>query len=309
MAASDLTALADVVTRLENATVGDPDVVKRLARVLERLERAAANLGAPLPPSDAGPAVENAEKKTPAKVEVTSFGETHAMQATSGTGLSAEKEERHPSLEDFDKISDGAIGDYFTLSSKIGPPVSDQAELVRKAFVAQRRLMKIVPQTREPGPKILNQLLAATENTLKAVKAHAKLYVATDHEIHLMGVAEGIRTLAWVTVGMVWNDQKKPETYIAGVIDYIKREYLDGIYDMHADDETQIKWADAFIQTLKELQEYVGKWHKDKIGWGTKIRGMTFWSNAIAQTAPGEGTADQYEYSTKLGAPVTKQLS
>lgn len=33
---------------------------------------------------------------------------------------------------------------------------------------------------------------------------------------------------------------------------------------------------------------------------------MTFWSNAIAQTAPGEGDADQWIYSTKLGMPVTK---
>ncbi len=31
---------------------------------------------------------------------------------------------------------------------------------------------------------------------------------------------------------------------------------------------------------------------------------MTFWSNAIAQTAPGEGDADKYIYSTLLGVPV-----
>ena len=52
---------------------------------------------------------------------------------------------------------------------------------------------------------------------------------------------------------------------------------------------------------------YVTKWHAEKVGWGKKARSMTFWSNAISQTAPGEGTADAYEYSTKLGMPVSRE--
>ena len=31
---------------------------------------------------------------------------------------------------------------------------------------------------------------------------------------------------------------------------------------------------------------------------------MTFWSNAIADTAPGEGQADEYRFNTKLGIPL-----
>jgi hypothetical protein len=61
----------------------------------------------------------------------------------------------------------------------------------------------------------------------------------------------------------------------------------------------------AFRGTLDEVFAYVNEWHKDEVAWGSKARSMTFWSNAIAQTAPGEGTADPYEYSTKLGMPVT----
>ena len=38
-----------------------------------------------------------------------------------------------------------------------------------------------------------------------------------------------------------------------------------------------------------------------------QARGMTFWSNVIAQTAAGDGVADEYQFSTKLGVPVTKQ--
>ncbi len=31
---------------------------------------------------------------------------------------------------------------------------------------------------------------------------------------------------------------------------------------------------------------------------------MTFWSNVLAKTAPGEGKADEYIYNYKLGVPL-----
>ena len=40
--------------------------------------------------------------------------------------------------------------------------------------------------------------------------------------------------------------------------------------------------------------------------WHNRCR---FWSNALAQTAPGEGKADAYEYNTKLGIPITKSAA
>ena len=41
----------------------------------------------------------------------------------------------------------------------------------------------------------------------------------------------------------------------------------------------------------------------------TRHNRCRFWSNALAQTAPGEGKADAYEYSTKLGIPITKSAA
>jgi len=250
--------------------------------------------------------VQAASKRTGCGGGVVSFGETHTAHSTSATGLSAAAEERDPSLVDFDKISNGAIGEYFRLSAKLGVPLSHQAELVRASFVAQRRLMKIVPQTREPGPKILNQLLEATNETLTEVQAMTDAHYGSDFDIHLGAVAEGMKALAWVTVGMMWNDTNKPPHYIKGKIASMQREYLEGVFECHADKPDHIAWAKAWAQTLDELLAYVTKWHTDKVGWGKKARSMTFWSNAISQTAPGEGTADAYEYSTKLGMPVSR---
>ena len=38
----------------------------------------------------------------------------------------------------------------------------------------------------------------------------------------------GVRALAWVTVGMIWDDQKKPHTYIASVIKTVRVVTTDG---------------------------------------------------------------------------------
>jgi len=36
---------------------------------------------------------------------------------------------------------------------------------------------------------------------------------------------------------------------------------------------------------------------------------MTFWSNALAQTAPGDSPADAYEFNTKLGIPIAQRAN
>ncbi len=55
---------------------------------------------------------------------------------------------------------------------------------------------------------------------------------------------------------------------------------------------------------LDALRHYVTEFHPKGLQWGSKIRSMTFWSNAFAATAAGDGAPDQYVFSSKLGVPV-----
>lgn len=247
------------------------------------------------------------------KATTSSFGETHQEGGLSANLDEAETETRTELLEAFDELSNGRIGEYFSMSSQLGSPITEQAELVRQAYIAQRRLLKITPHTREPGPKILKQLLEATEETIKACLASTEN--AGDSEalmIALGGVAEGAKSLAWVSLGMCWRSEQKrnPFDYVEGCITTAKHEWFDGIFDKK--DPTWCAWAQAFLDAMEELHAYVGKYHKEEMAWGAvknKSRSMTFWSNALAQTAPGEGKADAYEYSTKLGIPITKSAA
>lgn len=168
--------------------------------------------------------------------------------------------------------------------------------------------MKIVPQTKEPGPRILSQLMSATHETIKSVNSHAESLAGDDEfGIHVLGVMEGTKALAWLSLGLVWSESRTPKDYVKECIDMCQREYFDGIIEEFQDRPKHIEWCTAFVDCLQELLAYITQWHAYEPGWGPKSRSMTFWSNAIAQTSPGEGAADAYEYSTKLGMPVSKE--
>jgi hypothetical protein len=55
--------------------------------------------------------------------------------------------------------------------------------------------------------------------------------------------------------GMIWNDTKKPPTYIQSVIDRCQHEYLDGVYEMHAADRDHIAWAKVRLRAFRPLWE------------------------------------------------------
>eukprot|EP00041_Stephanoeca_diplocostata_P019213 m.409381 g.409381 ORF g.409381 m.409381 type:complete len:365 (+) comp21244_c1_seq19:253-1347(+) len=241
---------------------------------------------------------------------VSSFGVDHVGQRlTANACTTAESEERTAVLEAFDVLSAGKINEYFDLSRELGEPVAGQAELVRQAYVALRRLIKIAPHTREPGPKILKELLVAIEEAILAVGKFGVMKNTDETLYHMMGVGEGIKALAWVSVGLQWRTDKKktPVEWVQRCIELAEEDYFGGIYDGRADNDLNVRWAKSFIATITELLEYVKTWHPENLAWGNKMRSMTFWSNALAQTAPGDGNADEYEFHSGLGIPIAKR--
>lgn len=95
---SDLDRLAAVVIRLEVVTAKLEALHGLPVGKVEPLSLGVKPQIAPKPPVGVTHS---------ATANVTSFGESHVAQSTSGTGLAAEEEERSPTLVAFDKISDG----------------------------------------------------------------------------------------------------------------------------------------------------------------------------------------------------------
>eukprot|EP00041_Stephanoeca_diplocostata_P019214 m.409269 g.409269 ORF g.409269 m.409269 type:complete len:111 (+) comp21244_c1_seq6:1157-1489(+) len=75
---------------------------------------------------------------------------------------------------------------------------------------------------------------------------------------HMMGVGEGIKALAWVSVGLQWRTDKKktPVEWVQRCIELAEEDYFGGIYDGRADNDLNVRWAKSFIATITELLEY-----------------------------------------------------
>ena len=89
-------------------------------------------------------------------------------------------------------------------------------------------------------------------------------------------------------------------------------------YMMQSFSANDAKWLASYQALLEALRVFVAAHHPAGLTWGNtasvllvftpahrhQIRSMTFWSNVLAKTAPGEGKADEYIYNYKLGVPL-----
>ncbi|EGD73876.1 hypothetical protein PTSG_05571 [Salpingoeca rosetta] len=272
------TRLQETVEQLETALDGDGLVMGGSLPVVDRIERASAQVPIQPPPSAPKPrqvlcgdvharlaaVVSRLESATDALT-----GPPPAQQDASGglqfgrTTLSAsgQAEDDFPSVVAYDVLLQTRLRVFLEASDAIGEEVEEQAELVKHAFIAQRRLLSVVPAASKPGPKVLPQLMEATQDAVAGVTRFKEACRGSRLINHLSTVAEGIVSLGWVAV------EPKPAPFVRDMADA------------------------AQFYANRVIKEY-----KDT---------MTFWSNAIAQTAPGDGDADKYIFNSKLGVPTT----
>ncbi|EDQ88543.1 uncharacterized protein MONBRDRAFT_32729 [Monosiga brevicollis MX1] len=211
---------------------------------------------------------------------------------------SGDPEADHPAVVAFDDLLQGELKAYMDASGQIGGDVKEHSQLVSQAFVALRRLLGIVPFSQKPGPKVLPDLYEAITMTVQEVAGFADAKGGSAQKSHLKAVSEGILAMSWINV------EPKPAPFVTEMRDaadfYLVRVAKE------CPDEGNRAWAQSYKQLLTALAQYVKAHHATGLSWGKKMRSMTFWANAIAQTAPGEGDADRYIYRYKLGAPVAQ---
>eukprot|EP00050_Salpingoeca_kvevrii_P013197 m.27281 g.27281 ORF g.27281 m.27281 type:complete len:513 (-) comp4738_c0_seq1:1308-2846(-) len=289
---------------LKSLELADGDV-GRLAAVVLRLERAATSLGAP-----AAGAVQPGSGDASARlatvvgrIERAAGGITGGTPAgdgaaAGGAGDGDAEGGEMATLVEFDETVRTELQKFLETGKQIGGDVAQVTELVQTAFIAHRRFLEIPAQSRKPGDKVLKDLLEATVLAMQDIQGLKDKMRSSPAFNQLSAAAEGIQALAWVTV------EPKPAPFVGDMVGAAEFYTNRVIKDNKDKDENQVKWARAWIATLKALQTFVKKNHTTGLVWGTKIRGMTFWSNAIAMTAPGEGDPDKWVYSTKYGMPI-----
>ena len=306
--AGGLARLVAVVTRLEaiadarglpsaptNNLVpagGGGNAMIRLATVTASLEKTAAVGGSGVASTTTTTTTTSALAPAPASSVASILSANPDGSGTEGAELA--------SVAAFDELMRGPLYDFLEKSAAVGGAVGDISTLLRTGFIAQRRFLEVAPQSQKPGPKVLPLLIEATSESVAAVVNAGENAPRGDPKFnHLKAVAEAVPALGWIVV------EGKPVPFIRDFCEasafYANRVIKDNKKESPADAE----WAKSLNALFSALSAYVKAHHTTGVTWGKKMRSMTFWSNAIAMTAPGEGDADKYIYSYKLGMAVT----
>lgn len=160
----------------------------------------------------------------------------------------------------------GSFKRYVDLSTKIGGVVAGHAEIVARAFKAQRDFLAVVASSKDPkNPATIEALLKPTSVEItNVVEFRDKNRGAKDFANHLAALSEGIPALGWVLAAPkpaphVQQSKESAEFYTNRVL----KEFKDK-------DETHKEWSKSFPAVLLELQEFVKKNHTTGLVWNAK---------------------------------------
>jgi len=162
---------------------------------------------------------------------------------------------------DFQAIIDEHLHPYVDLSKKIGGPIADQAEAVKKAVEAEKELIKKAKSQKKPGTDAFQSLLTPISELMAKVSEYKEKNPKHAHSNHLSAVAEGIAILGWVAVEPAPGPFAK-ET--VGSSEFWSNKILK---EVRGKDETQENWVKSFNGFLRAFQPYIQQYHTTGLTW------------------------------------------
>lgn len=172
----------------------------------------------------------------------------------------------HERVVRFDDVKTGKLQEFKSLTDQIGGAVlNQQVALVLRAFNVNRDFIVMATQCKPPANekafgnlpvlKELSKLITEINDVRDKNRANKEYFN------HLSAISESIGALAWVTVAPTPAPHVKEMADAAQFYtNRILREYKDK-------DPKHGQWTKAWIATLKELEDYVKKYHTTGMSW------------------------------------------
>lgn len=247
------------------------DTSQRVANLLERLEAATSRLEDIATSAIEIPqAVPGIQETLASPVGDTSKGIPHAPAPASGAAAAAADESLPESIEDFDVFLKTSVDKYSKLSKELGGLIADQADLVAKGFVEERKFLLITTKAKKPNLSnsadmdAYQALLKPINESLMAVVNIKESNRGSPFTNQLSAVADGIMMLAWVT------DEAKPHKHVENTLGSAQYYGNRVIKDNKDTDAQQVEWIQSFQQIFKDLTEYIKQYFPSGIPWNPK---------------------------------------
>ncbi|XP_070534576.1 adenylyl cyclase-associated protein 1-like isoform X3 [Ptychodera flava] len=223
---------------------------------------------------------------------------TSRLESVAGKGGGAEAAGDSAILGEFDKVLSGSFANYLALSKEIGGDVATHADMVSKAFQAQREFMAQVAQCKEPKQDVFMSMLRPTSSGIEQIQQFRERNRGSKVFNHLSAVSEGIPVLGWVTMA------PKPAPYVKDMGDAAQFYTNRVLKEYKEKDEKHVKWTRAFMAMFTEMQAYVKEYHTTGLAWNKQGRDATGPAPASAAAAAPPPPAGAPPPPPPGGAPV-----
>lgn len=203
-----------------------------------------------------------------ARLEQVAIRLEKALTRTGGAGASAGAAASSgggsASLDGYDEIINGPLADFLTKSAAVGEDVATQAQIVERAFAAQRAFLAVAAESKKPADSALPALLADTSAAIGDIVSFRENNRRSKQFNHLSAVSEGIPALGWVTVS------PKPAPFVKEMTAACQFYSNRVLKDFKDSDVAQADWAKSFVAVLDALHEYVKQVHTTGLVWNPK---------------------------------------
>ncbi|KAG4091957.1 adenylyl cyclase-associated protein 1 [Neocallimastix lanati (nom. inval.)] len=211
-----------------------------------------------------------------------------AKNSSFGQGASsgsAANSDSTPAIQAFDDIMNGSVQKFIELSNNIGSPVKEQCDYFIQALKAQRQLIVTASKSKKPNAETFKELINPIEVamnqvcTIREQNRQSKLYN------HLSTLSESILALGWVMV------EPAPANYLEENINAAQYYINRVMKEFKEKEKMHVEWTASYTEILKELKDYVKKFHTTGLAWNPKGGNATDAKASAPAAAPAPAAA------------------
>lgn len=161
----------------------------------------------------------------------------------------------------FLEIIDGPLKVSSEKSAQIGGDVLTMANMVNKAFSAQKKFLIIASKSMQPTEKDFATILKEMGDCVDEITSYREKSRRSEFFNHLSAVSESIAALGWVTV------TPAPAPFILEMNNAGQFYTNRVLKDFKEKSKVHVEWVKAWIETLAQLQLYVKEHHTTGLVW------------------------------------------
>ncbi|KAJ9623402.1 suppressor of rasval19 [Taxawa tesnikishii (nom. ined.)] len=201
-------------------------------------------------------------------------------------------------VADMDTLMNGDLKKFVTAGEGLDKQISEQAQAVSRAFVAQRQFLYVSTKAKKPdmtSPQF-SELIKDLQQEMSTVNDIREANRASPFKDHLAMVGEGMGALQWVVF------EGKPADYVAEVLGGVQLFGNRVLKEYKEKDAKHVALVQSYYSLWKSLQAYIRQHYPTGLTWNNSPTGLELGA-ALKQVQAGQSAGGAPAPAPPAGGP------